>query len=108
MSASDVVLTLLTFLSGIIGVLIGVVATRNKTRAETHHAEAEATADIVSGYQQLLQARTDELAARDAALAQETEVARGADERAHTLPAPHEQRDKVVSQEAGCASDKDQ
>jgi capsule polysaccharide export protein KpsE/RkpR len=71
MTPSDVVLALCAFLSGIAGVLIGVVATRGKTRAETHHAEAEATSDIVSGYQQLLKALTDQLAAKDAALAQE-------------------------------------
>jgi len=43
----------------------------------------------------------------DAAVAQETYVARRADERAHALPALEEQRDKVVSQETGRASDKD-
>jgi hypothetical protein len=65
----DVILALCAFLSGIAGVLIGVIATRSKTKAETHHAEAEATSDIVSGYQHLLKALTGELAARDALLA---------------------------------------
>jgi hypothetical protein len=39
---------------------------------------------------------------------QETEVARRADERTHTMSTLDEQRDEVVSQEAGRARDKDQ